>query len=118
MGTGRLMPRYLEDADVVAARVKRFAERIEPGVDVSEFPTSVTTPRVVEEMPKSVAAKIKRFGEVIEPGVPVSEYPTSILGQVSDKPDDKPDDPLMTLLMTLLMNQLMNQLFILKQELY
>jgi hypothetical protein len=93
MGTGRLMPRYLEDADVVAARVKRFAERIEPGVDVSEFPTSVTTPRVVEEMPKSVAAKIKRFGEVIEPGVPVSEYPTSILGQVSDKPDDKPDDP-------------------------
>jgi hypothetical protein len=99
MGTGRLMPRYLEDADVVAARVKRFAERIEPGVDVSEFPTSVTTPRVVEEMPKSVAAKIKRFGEVIEPGVPVSEYPTSILGQVPDEPvveiplDDPVDDP-------------------------
>jgi hypothetical protein len=47
------MPRYLEDADVVAARVKRFAERIEPGVDVSEFPTSVTTPRVVEVYPKA-----------------------------------------------------------------
>jgi hypothetical protein len=93
------MARYLEDDDVVAARVKRFAERIEPGVDVSEFPTSVTTRRVVEEMPKSVAAKIKRFGEVIEPGVPVSEYPTSILGEVPDEPvveiplDDPVDDP-------------------------
>ena len=86
------MPRYLEDADVVAERVKRFGEVFEPGVDVSEFPTSVTTPRVTEEMPKSVAAKVKRFGEVIEPGVPVSEYPTSVTGPVVKEPDDKPDD--------------------------
>lgn len=92
------MPRYLEDADVVAARVKRFGEVFEPGVDVSEFPTSITTPRVVEEMPESVAARVKRFGEVIEPGVSVSEYPTSVLGEVPDKPvveiplDDKPDN--------------------------
>jgi hypothetical protein len=84
------MSRYLEDDDVVAARVKRFGEVFEPGVDVSEFPTSVTTPRVVEEMPESVAAKIKRFGEVIEPGVPVSEYPTSVTGPVVEELGSQP----------------------------
>ncbi len=84
------MPRYLEDDDVVAARVRRFGEVFEPGVDVSEFPTSVTTPRITEQMPESVAARIKRFGEVIEPGVDVSEYPKSVLGEVETPTSEIP----------------------------